>query len=308
MIYILYGSEKILIDEFIKNEINKQKISNISKYDEETGNIKDIIEDASYMDLFSEEKGVIVNNIDFFDSKNDEENNILEKYLLSPNEKVHLFIIINKEKLDERKKIIKIAREKYKVLEFNKLKNYDVEKYIKNSFFNDGYNIDDNAVKKLINNIGNNISLLYKEIEKLKIYKLEEKEINEKDINDVVKKEAEEDIFKLVDAVLNNKKDLMFKYYKDLNEEPIKIIVMLAGEFRLLYQIKVLLEEGLNADLIASTLKVHPYRIKLGIQRSNNYKEDKILELIYKLHEIDYGIKSGELDKDIAVENFFLEI
>ena len=311
MIYVLYGTEKILIDEFIKNEIDKKKINNISKYDLNENEVNDFLIDASYIDLFSEDKAIIVDNVEFLNSKSDTDTTEFEKYLLEPNEKSYLFLIVNKEKIDEKKKIVKLLRGKYKVLEFNKLKSYDVFKYIRNSFINDGYKIDNNSINRFINNIGNNTSLIYKEIEKLKIYKIDEKEIKEKDIIDVVRKEEETDIFKLVDAVLNNKKESIFKYYKDLiksGEEPMKILTMLAGEFRILYQVKVLSEERLSSDDITNILKIHPYRVKLALGRSNNYKEEKILSLMYSLSDIDYKIKTGEADKNVVLENFFLEI
>lgn len=311
MIYCLYGTEKILIDEFIEKEINNKNISNISRYNLEDYSIIDVLNDASYMDLFSEDKAIIVEFKDFFSNENEKEIESFTKYINNPNERTHLFLIINSESLDERRKIVKLLREKCRVLEFNKLKNNDIYKFIKSSFENDGYKIDSNAVNLLINNIGNNTSLIYTEIEKLKIYKIDEKIISEDDIRKVVKKQSETDVFKLVDAVLNNNKSKMLSCYKDLiecGEEEFKLVILLAGEFRLLYQVKILLSEGLRGDEITKKIGVNPYRVTLAINRVSKYSEKKLLDQILNLSKIDYGIKTGEIVKENALLNFFLEL
>lgn len=310
MIYCLYGTEKVLIDKFINDKISELKIENISKYDE-NNLIKEVINDALYLDLFSETKVVIYESKDIFNNKNENENNIFENYLLNSNDKTILFLVLLTESLDERKKLVKILREKYKVLEFNKLKKNDVFGYIKNSFENDGYKISVPSINLIIDYIKENTSLLYTEIEKLKIYKIKEKEILEDDIKKVVKKEKTTDIFKLVEAVLTNNKEKMLLYYKDLTksgEDDIKLIIMLAGELRLLYQVKVLLKENLNESRISSQLSVHPYRVKLAINRCQNFNEKKLLELLKELQTLDESIKTGKIIKENALFNFFLEI
>ncbi|MBQ3142128.1 MAG: DNA polymerase III subunit delta [Bacilli bacterium] len=310
MIYCLYGTEKVLIDKFINDKINEYKIDNISKYNEDAS-IIEVINDALYLDLFSETKVVIYESKDLFNNKNEFENNTLENYLITPNEKTILFLIVPSESIDERKKFVKLLREKYKVLEFNKLKKNDVLSYIKNSFINDGYKINESSINLLIDYVKENTSLLYTDIEKLKIYKIKEKEILIDDIKKVIKKEKTTDVFKLVEAVLNNNKENMLSIYKDLiksGEDEIKLIILLAGELRLLYQVKILSKEILNEKEIASKLSVHPFRVKLALNRCRNFSESKILDLILELQLLDENIKTGKIIKENALFNFFLGI
>ena len=62
MNYLLYGTEKFLIDKEIKNIINKHKIDDIdiSRYDLEVNSIKDIIDEANTISLFSTNRLIIV--------------------------------------------------------------------------------------------------------------------------------------------------------------------------------------------------------------------------------------------------------
>lgn len=311
MIYILYGTEQLLIDKFIDNIVKTKKIENIVRYDLEESNLDNIIEDASYLDLFGNEKVIIVNNSLFLTSALSIETDELEKYILNQNEKSIIFFVVNNEKLDERKKIVKFLKEKVEVKEFNKIQGYDLEKYIKSSFNEDNYKIDNEGIKKIISLLGGNFQLIDNEIKKLKLYKIDDKIINISDIETVVTKVLEDDIFKLVEAVINNNKEKIFNIYKDLielGEEPIKIVVMLANQFRLIYQVKVLLEDGLNKSEIASLLKVHSYRVQLAIEKSSKYQESKLLNILESLADIDMEIKSGVSDKNKALEIFFLEL
>ena len=92
-----------------------------------------------------------------------------------------------------------------------------------------------------------------------------------------------------------------------MNEEPIKIVVILANQFRIMYQSKELLKKGYSEKDIASTLKIHPYRVKLAIQNSRNYTSDILLKNLNALADIDIGIKTGTINKDLALELFILK-
>lgn len=65
---------------------------------------------------------------------------------------------------------------------------------------------------------------------------------------------------------------------------------------------------GYTEKDIASTLSIHPYRVKLAIQNSRNYSNELLIEYIDKLATLDYEIKSGEKDADTGLELFLLGI
>ena len=107
------------------------------------------------------------------------------------------------------------------------------------------------------------------------------------------------------------KKDFkkIFSCYNDLmilKEEPIKIIALLASQFTLVYQSKLLSKEGFMSKDIANTLKVHPYRVKLALE--TNYPDFELKDILKKLHNLDYEIKTGKVDKIVGLENFLLHL
>lgn len=306
MIYLILGTEQFLIEQEIKDIIKKNKIEkiNISKYDLEIDNINNIIEEANTISLFADKKLLILENISIFLTKqNDKTLKQLEEFLENINEET--ILIIQTEKLDERKKITKILRKKAQIKECTKNKN--ISNTVKKMF--DDYKIEYKNIDLLIEIVGNDLGILYQEAEKLKTYKID-KIINKQDILDLASPNNNVDVFDLINYIVKKDKENALKIYSNLlkhNEEPIKIIVTLANQFRLIYQAKELYKKGNREDTISDILKVHPYRVKLALEKSKNYSNSVLLEYLLKLGKLDKNIKLGIIEKNIALELFILE-
>jgi DNA polymerase III, delta subunit len=75
-----------------------------------------------------------------------------------------------------------------------------------------------------------------------------------------------------------------------------KLLHLVIGQFRLLYQVKILNGEGYQEDNIARALKVHPYRVKLALRHTRKYPLDALLKKMIVCRDIDYKFKSSYLD------------
>ena len=311
MNYLLYGTERFLIDKEVKNIINKNNIEeiNISKYDLELNSLNEILDDANTVSLFSNNKLIIVENAYIFSriqNKKIDNVEILEEYLKNNSDTIIIFIN-NNEKIDSIKKIVKLIKEKGVIKEFNPLKN--INSTVKSMF--DDYKIGDSSINLLIDRVGNSLELIYQEVEKLKIYKINDKTITNKDIEDVVVENINIDIFKFVDDIINKNKKDAIKTYKELiklNEEPIKIVALLASKFRLMYQASILAKKGYTEEDISGMLGVHKYPVHLAIISGYKYNSKILLKYLNDLANLDIGIKTGEKDKELALELFILSL
>ena len=91
------------------------------------------------------------------------------------------------------------------------------------------------------------------------------------------------------------------------NEEPIKIIILLASQFRIMYQTKELLKRGMSKNDIASTLKIHPYRVEIAMQQGRKYDSKTLLKYLNNLADLDINIKTVKTNKYLALEMFILK-
>ena len=312
MVYLLYGLEKYLIDKELKKVIENNKIDpiNINNYDLDNDKLETIVDDAQTISLFSDKKAIIINNSYIFTAKknNIEQNTeIFEEYLNNQNPNTVLIFILYEEKLDERKKVVKNFKKIGNVKSFNADTN--ISNIVKEMF--QGYQINYSTINLLIDRVGKNLSILSQEVDKIITYKNEDVNITDKDIIELTNKSFEVDIFALIESIINKDKEKALNIYYEMlkyNEEPIKIIVMLSNQFRIIYQAKEMYKKGYTESDIASSLNIHPYRIKLALNKAREYNSKDLLTYLKKLSDLDIGIKTGNTNKEIGLELFIINL
>ena len=304
MVYLLYGTNDFAIQKEIEKITKDFDKMNISKYDLAEDEIKDIINDAETFSMFADKKVVIVENAAIFTSSGSGDLETLENYLAHINPNTILIFTVNEEKVDERKKITKKIKKDYKLISFNQ--NETPNSLVRN-LLND-YNITSSNINLLIDRVGTNPLILENEVNKIKLYK-DDKTVTKEDIINLTTKRPEIDIFKLIDDIVMKNKDEALEIYNEMlkvNEEPLKIVILLASQFRLMYQAKELAKKGYSEKNISEVLKVHPYRVKLALQKGKKYKVETLLNYLNALADIDIAIKTGKTDKNLALELFLL--
>lgn len=312
MIYLLYGSEKYLIDKEIKNIIEQNKIDtiNVNSYDLNIYTLNTIIDDCQTISLFSEKKAIIVYNSYIFTAKKnsiEQDSTIFENYLNNANPDTILILVLYDDKLDERKKILKNLKKNGIVRNFDS--NTNINTLVKDMFL--GYQISNNSINLLIDRVGKNLAILEQEVSKIKTYKDTALNITDSDIIMLTHKSFDIDIFALIEAIISKNKKKALNIYNEMlkyNEEPIKIIVMLANQFRIIYQAKEMYKKGYTESDIASTLGIHPYRIKLSLNKAREYSSENLLNHLKKLSDLDIGIKTGNTSKEIGLELFIINL
>lgn len=310
MIHLLYGLEKYLIDKEINKILENNSIDkiNISNYNLEETKFKDIIDDAQTISMFGDKKAIIVDNSYIFTGKNiknDSDPELFLEYFKNQNPDTILIFNIIHEKLDERKKLVKEIKKIATVKEFNKGGN--LNSIVKDMF--DDYNINFSEINLLIDRVGNNLEILSQEINKIKSYKDSDKNITKGDIINLTSKNIDIDIFAFIDTLINKDKEKAIETYYEMlknGEEPIKILVILANQFRIMYQAKELYKQGYSGNDISSSLGIHPYRIKLALEKVRNYDSNTLLNFLSKLADLDYDIKIGNLEASLGLELFIL--
>lgn len=312
MIYLFYGTEEYLIKKEVQKIQQEFQIDSIntSNYDLTNSILNDIVEDASTLSLFDDKKMIIVENSYIFSATTSKKNieqdvSVLENYLEHLNENTILIFILNREKIDGRKKITTKMKKIGIVKEFNEITN--IHQYVKELF--KPYQITDSNIQLFCDRVGKHLLLMEQEIEKIKIYKSNDQEITNEDIMSLVHKNTNVDIFNFIENIINrNLEEAIESYYEmiQLGEEPIKIVIMLANQIRIMYQSKELVKKGYREKDIAELLSIHPYRVKMALNKGYSYSNKTLLRYLLELAQLDEDIKKGNVDKNIALEMFIL--
>lgn len=308
MIYVFLGNEINIIKRKVDSLIDELKIDNIIKYDYDSVSMDDILNEINYVDLFNEKKLLIVSNFTFKKMK-DKEEKALSNYINHMNDNVIILKCID-EKLDSKKNIIKLLNEKCKVIELVKMDYKTLHEYVTKIFSDNKKRITYNQVKNILNLCENDTDSVLNEVNKLLLYKLDDELITDEDIEKVISKNSEKEMFKLNDAVMAHNLPLMLESTKILVSSGIDEVVIidyLSKQFRTLYQIKVMSKDT-GAQTITSRLSINPFVFKKMLDVVGKFSEEKLLNIIYKLSDADISIKVEGLDKSKVLENFYLSI
>lgn len=317
--YVFYGKDKKTSDKLsldfglIKNEVDKliKKIdtTDIIYYDLETSNLIDIIDDASTISMFSTKKVIVVENAYFLCANKSIANlEILENYINHPNVDTYMIFVSLTEKIDTRKKITKLLSSKGSITELNKIDDNYIINYVKDYLNEFGYTMED--VKYFTNSASSNLYDIKNELDKLMMYKIKEKHITNVDVDNTTIKTMDEEIFALTDSIIlkDTIKSLsLLEEFLNKNYDEVHIIMLLASQFRFLFQVKRLYNKNKSETEIARVLGVNPYRVKYSLKKIYTYTESMLLDYIKKIAKMDHDIKLGLIDKKLSLELFIIE-
>lgn len=320
-LYLLYGNETFLINE-TKQLLTEHVLLedeaefNLSVYDLNETPIEIALEDAETLPFLGEKKLLFLHNPHFLTAektKEKTEHNLarLEAYLKEPAPYSVVVFIAPYEKLDERKKLTKELKKRAGVFEAKKLNEAELKKWIVSRAEYNGVSIEPAAIELMLALAGTNLFMLTSEVDKLALYTGRGHTIDAQTVEKLVARSLEQNIFALVDKIVSRKIDEALRIYYDLlklNEEPIKILSVITGQFRLIYQVKELSRRGYGQQQIAGYLKVHPFRIKLAAGQAQKFGDTELTHIMKELAEADLKMKTGQMNKELLIELFLLNL
>ena len=304
---LITSDSKVLLDKKIKEIIGTNDV--VIKYNMEESSIADILEEASYVSLFNEQKYVIVKNADIFGKKKitEKETESLLQYLKNPYPNTTL-IFTTYETIDKRKNITKTLEEKQAIVELKAPKNYELTQEIKKQMKN--YKISDASIKYIIDACLGNYDLIMKDLEKFPLYFQKQDSISGEAVRQIVASNTTDNLFKFTDAVI--KKDLhdaihLLEDFLSLKIDAIQLLNLLAREYRLMYYYKILERQRKSSREIMSELKLQDWQVQKIMKNASIYHQDDLKDYLIELSKIDYKIKSGQYDKNLALYSFLVQ-
>ena len=308
-LYLIIGENKENNDFYSQDILKKINTDedNIIRYDLSESSFNDILDEASMISLFSNIKVIIGNNFDI--SKiNDIENEYLSNYLNNINKDVYIILIASK--IDARLKNYKIFKDNFNVIETSKTNNKDdLIKYINNKCKEKKYKIDNANTEYFLNKVGNDINNINTELDKIFIYKCDDKTINRNDIDLLVTDNIDNIIYEFTNAFLENDLDLVIKMYNNFKLENVGfdyIIASLSNALRQAITIKILANDNKSNFEIAKTIGKKEFFVKKMLERLYQYTTNDLARYITKLATIDANFKSGKSNID-ELELFLID-
>ncbi|WP_019242661.1 MULTISPECIES: DNA polymerase III subunit delta [Bacillus] len=319
-IYLVYGTEAFIIKETIRkladSALSEDETEfNMSTFDLEETPIHLALEEAETFPFMGERKLIILHNPMFLTAEKSKEkvdHNIQQvlEYIDNPSPFSIVVFALQHEKLDERKKITKQLKRQAAVVEANKLKENELISWVSQQATSNGVSIEEEAIIHLIDIAGQNMLFLANEIEKMALYAQEEKVITVGIVNQLASKSLEQNAFALLDFIMNKRTAQAIELLQDLlrqKEPPLKLLATMATQVRIMYVSKELARNGYGQQKIASHLKIHPYRVKLALEKARHFHEKELLIFLNRIADADYKMKTGQMDPTLLLELVILQ-
>ena len=237
----------------------------------------------------------------------------LEGYIENPLVSTIFVVAYKGKSYDKRTKLYKLLKSNAEIFNSEKIKDYKLQEWIGEFVKAKGYKISPKAVSLLDEHIGNDLSRISNEIEKLALNLKGRKEITEDDIEEYIGISKEYNVFELQSAIA--KKDLarairIIQYFEgNPKAGPIQMVLpALYASFSKVYTVF-----GMN-DRSETALKPHFYfnavAVKNAIETINNYGYDGIERILLLLHHYnlkgvgvgDTGTSDAALMKEMVVK------
>ncbi|MWC27538.1 DNA polymerase III subunit delta [Paenibacillus sp. MMS18-CY102] len=321
-VYVAYGSDRYRIEQFANLLADKlfqpdERELGIVKFDTSEIAIEEAAAEAETMPFFVARKLIIIRDASVLAAAgaNAKEGKIEHRvermldYIEQPSETTVILFLVYAEKLDERRKLVKKLKDQNALIAFNELDGPELRRWVIRRATEQKRVMTEEAADLLIARTGNRLQQLSQETDKLCLHAGVDGTIDAQSVELLTASTVEEDVFALIDAIASMQTSKALKLYRDLlqrREEPIKIAALLAVQLRLMLQVKELSGQQYSPQQMASQLGVHPFRVKLASEKAAKFSIAGLSKQLGELAELDYRMKTGQIDKTLGLELFLL--
>lgn len=312
-VYTLVGAEFILVQRVVDTIIKKLSERTagevpVERYSFDEEGAGDALLACQTMSLFAEQRVVVLRQCTPMLPNGKSKYDVagLERYLADPVQDQVLVLTVLGEKLDERKKLVKLAK-KFEVVDCNTPKEPMMIEFLKQIAQNQGVRIEEAAVQELVRRSGS-LSAAYMELVKLRTY-CDYAPIRASDVMAVVAAPVEDNVFSWIDAVVRGEAQSAFDGLRDVERagyDSIALLALMARQFRLMWYARSLSASGQTDAAIAAQAGAHPYAVKVAREQSRSFKSDTLTHLLTAAADAEYGVKSGRRDPQFALQYLVL--
>ena len=297
--------------EALNNKIEEIRKSfnqdfDVVRYDLGEDSLYSIIDELSTISLFDNPKFVIVKQANEIAEKPEKQITELLK-TINNRESVNVIIFTDLNKIDFKNENLANLR-KYTIYFDIKIRNIPLDQYAHDYLLKFGFTIDSQALTELVK-YSVNLATLRNNLEILMCFKDENKKITSADVNLMIKQPLEDNIFSLIDMVLNNNKKAIFKMYNDFKTEnisPTYIVSMLINKFQEMYDVYHLAKGGADQQTIMDLFNVSSGKAYYMMKNAKQASLDDIKRNLDELMDLDFKIKAGLMDQYLGLELYLL--
>ncbi len=317
-IFVLFGEETFL-KNYGKNELlsriepKEMPEFNVFVYEGRKYDLASVKEAIDALPVFSDKKLLLFYNSGLFqingkDAATKEYREFWDE--LIDNIPENVYIVFDEYTVDKRSGLYKKLLKRNAIVEFSYLSEEKMINWTVGLFKTMGKTITAQDAKYLIEITQDGMTSIKREAEKISAYTEGKTTITRQDINDVTVPVVENRVFDMVDALLSKNVTDALKMLNDLlvlKEEESKILGAISSNVEKLLTVKLMCDDKINREAIASKTKIAPFIISKYITISSKHKTDDLKNLLSKCVETDEIFKLKRCNKSVILQRFIAD-
>ena len=272
---------------------------NFNHYEGRNIDVKELIDLCETMPFFADRRVVLLEDTGFFKNKCDE----LADYMRELPD--YLCLVFVEDEVDKRSKMYKAVKSCGRIGEFARQDEKTLMQWAAGILKREGKNITQRDMELLLTMTGIDMGNLRMELEKLITYTGDRNVVTRADIQEVCTTQTQNKIFDMVRAVTEkNQKRALDLYYDllTLKEPPMRILFLLAKQFRQLLLVKEYTEEGVAQPEMASRLGVPSFVVRNIASCARSYRISELRQAVTDFVDAEEAVKTGRLQDVLSVE------
>lgn len=311
--YWLEGEEEFYIDiviDYAEHKILSETDAafNLSVFYGKDANWADVVNACSRYPMFAQRQVVLLK-----EAQQMKDIDKLDNYIANPLASTVLVVSYKGKTIDKRSKLSKLLKQNGEILSTKKLYDNQLPAWTNEFIQSKGYTINPRALSLLADHIGNDLSRIANEFEKVSMNLSDRKNITEDDIEKYVGISKEYNVFELQQALSNKNlsKAITIIQYFDGNPKAAPIQMLLPALYNYFSKVFSVFQ---MADKTERALRPmfynNPYAAKQALETILNYSYSGVEQILLLLHEYNLksigvnsiGISDASLMKELAVK------
>ncbi len=312
-VYWLEGEEEYYIDkamDYAEHHILPESETgfNLTVFYGKDANWADVVNACRRYPMFAERQVVLLKEAQ---QMRDVEK--LESYIENPLSSTVFVVSYKDKKVDGRTKFAKLLKEKGNLVTTKKMYESQVPEWTQELLKSKGLGISAKGLTLLVDHIGNDLSRIENEIDKISVNLGKRKTITEEDIEEFIGVSKEFNVFELQSAIA--KKDLgkairIISYF-EANPKAAPIQLVLPSLYSFFSKVFMVFGAGSHDEkTVAAAIGVTPYFVKDYMQAANLHTYPGVERILLLLHNYnlrsvgvnDTGTPDGSLLKEMVVK------
>ena len=316
-VLLFYGAEDFLMNWAVEGIVNDYvdeaaRDLDLIHLEGEQVTAADIMAQARAYSMFSEKRVIIVRNyLPLFKKAADPSADELLSFAAQPQDSsIVIFVVESRHSADLTaygKKLAKACG----AYEFARLERADLKSFITKRVHSAGKMIARRELEHMIDVTGYynkgslyDLAQLEKDIDKI-VRACKGDSIDVQLIEEILIGDSDRFVFGLVDALIAGDRGKALAIAEAIirdEDGSMAVLALLTKQFEIMYDSLELNEKGYSISQMAKKTGVNEYRFKRAFNAAGRYSRRRIGRILTELYNTDKDIKSGNIDKDVALE------